>query len=338
MEKITTELTPGWLSKTALLICATLPTLAFVLLLQALHRPMAWIIAGILLGVPGMLALRYRQFHAWVLPANTTAIMLVVVIASFNLWQSLLAGERADLSLHLLALLLSLVLAITQQLLILANHGGNADAGVNDLIEESLRGPSITIGLCIGLILADLFLTVLHTSQLEIFTTLAPKFLQRGYIPPLTLTLFCWGSVLLAGKWLLMLREIQLGRDNNSGIHLAYDKVRHSTRKTASLTAAIWQKFEGFYVMPRYINWAMPILGFIGTVLGISLATEGLSAVLASHESEFSQMLGDALSPLGIAFDTTLIALSLSVVLALGQTLLYRWEERYLMLLEEDLN
>ena len=91
--------------------------------------------------------------------------------------------------------------------------------------------------------------------------------------------------------------------------------------------------------MPRYICWAVPILGFIGTVLGISLAAEGIRRIIASDAglASLSNDLDAAIAPLGIAFDTTLIALSLSVALMLALALVQRSEERLLATFERRL-
>ena len=91
--------------------------------------------------------------------------------------------------------------------------------------------------------------------------------------------------------------------------------------------------------MPRYINWAIPILGFIGTVLGISLAAEGIQRIIGKHQglTQLSNDLGQAITPLGIAFDTTLVALSLSVILTLVQTMLQRWEDHLLLDYENNI-
>lgn len=64
---------------------------------------------------------------------------------------------------------------------------------------------------------------------------------------------------------------------------------------------------EASYDMLRYIAWAIPSIGFIGTVLGISQALS--QAKLALDD------IGWVTQPLGLAFDTTLIALFESLVL-----------------------
>ena len=107
----------------------------------------------------------------------------------------------------------------------------------------------------------------------------------------------------------------------------------NSEGQAAPYLDMLWKKSAEFYIIPRYINWAIPILGFIGTVLGISLAAEGIQRIISSSQGlgQLSTELGAAITPLGIAFDTTLIALSLSVVLVLLQTTLQRWEDGILI-------
>ena len=64
---------------------------------------------------------------------------------------------------------------------------------------------------------------------------------------------------------------------------------------------------ESSYNMLRYIAWAIPSLGFIGTVMGIGAAL--------ANTGEALHNITIVTRPLGMAFDTTLIALIESVVL-----------------------
>ena len=113
------------------------------------------------------------------------------------------------------------------------------------------------------------------------------------------------------------------------------DLAAGTARMEESL-ALLWRRYEESYLLPRYISWAVPILGFIGTVLGISLAADGIRRIIGSDTgiSGLSSDLSGAIAPLGIAFDTTLIALSLSVVLTLFLSLVQRDEERILAAIE----
>lgn len=63
------------------------------------------------------------------------------------------------------------------------------------------------------------------------------------------------------------------------------------------------------YALFRVIVWAIPILGFLGTVLGITVALNSID--LAAPEKSMVEVLGG----LGLKFDTTALALVLSMLL-----------------------
>ncbi|MCA9129746.1 MAG: MotA/TolQ/ExbB proton channel family protein [Planctomycetales bacterium] len=66
------------------------------------------------------------------------------------------------------------------------------------------------------------------------------------------------------------------------------------------------------YALLRIINWAMPMLGFLGTVLGISRTLGQLDTqMLATQQQEAMNQLTAGLY---VAFDTTAIALVLTVI------------------------
>ena len=83
-------------------------------------------------------------------------------------------------------------------------------------------------------------------------------------------------------------------------------------------------RLHGTYAMMRIIVWAIPILGFLGTVMGITLAIANLSP------EALEESLPEVTYGLGIAFDTTALALALSMVLMFGQFLTDRAEQRLL--------
>lgn len=80
------------------------------------------------------------------------------------------------------------------------------------------------------------------------------------------------------------------------------------------------------------IVWVIPILGFIGTVMGLSGAIGGFGAVLGAEATVSS--LRNSLTPvtanLGIAFDTTFVALVFAMVIQILVTLLRKQEEQFL--------
>ena len=82
------------------------------------------------------------------------------------------------------------------------------------------------------------------------------------------------------------------------------------------------------YSFVRMIIWATPMLGFLGTVIGITLALGNLSPeALIDTPKEAMQGL---LAGLSVAFDTTALALSLSIILMFLQFLVREVESQLL--------
>lgn len=81
-----------------------------------------------------------------------------------------------------------------------------------------------------------------------------------------------------------------------------YDELRYVADNDASRSHFRFGLF-------RVIVWAIPILGFLGTVIGITVALNGIDPK-ALDTSMAQVMMG-----LGLKFDTTAVALSLSMVL-----------------------
>lgn len=80
------------------------------------------------------------------------------------------------------------------------------------------------------------------------------------------------------------------------------------------------------YTMIRYIIWAIPTLGFLGTVLGIALALD----YAGSADMQDPGFLSGLTRELAVAFNTTLVALAMSTVLVLVQHVVQAAEERAL--------
>lgn len=81
------------------------------------------------------------------------------------------------------------------------------------------------------------------------------------------------------------------------------------------------------YSILRYLTWLIPSLGFIGTVMGIMFALQ-YAGVPANAEAD--DFLYQVTSRLGVAFTTTLVALVMSAVLVLLQSVIQSKEERAL--------
>ncbi len=89
---------------------------------------------------------------------------------------------------------------------------------------------------------------------------------------------------------------------------------------------------ESSYTLTKGLIWAIPVLGFIGTVLGLSQAVGGFGSVVSSGADleTLKDALGGVTSGLGTAFETTLIALVAALIVQLLMTLLMRKEEEFL--------
>jgi len=89
---------------------------------------------------------------------------------------------------------------------------------------------------------------------------------------------------------------------------------------------------ESGYTVLRGLVWGIPVLGFIGTVIGLSDAIGSFGAVLTAG-SELDQLRGALTSVtagLAVAFETTLQALTAAFVIQLGLIFVRRADERLL--------
>ena len=104
-----------------------------------------------------------------------------------------------------------------------------------------------------------------------------------------------------------------------------------STRDIGSVSTAIREvcdshseRLDSELAMIRYIGWAIPSIGFIGTVRGIG------DALGQAHEAVEGDISGVAAS-LGVAFNSTFIALLLSIVLMFFMHQLQLQQERLVL-------
>ncbi|MCB1085583.1 MAG: MotA/TolQ/ExbB proton channel family protein [Verrucomicrobiae bacterium] len=90
-------------------------------------------------------------------------------------------------------------------------------------------------------------------------------------------------------------------------------------------------KVGGSYTIVKVFLWAIPIMGFIGTVLGIGQAIGGFGDVLKVGDAGGTDAIVGALTPvlgsMGVAFDTTLLALVFSILLSFPASALQGAEE-----------
>lgn len=81
---------------------------------------------------------------------------------------------------------------------------------------------------------------------------------------------------------------------------------------------------EGSASLTRFITWAIPILGFLGTVLGITGAISGVTP------EKLEASLSTVTDGLALAFDATAVALALTMVLMFTASMVERAETRVL--------
>ena len=101
-------------------------------------------------------------------------------------------------------------------------------------------------------------------------------------------------------------------RRNGSASNLSFE-IRNRADDAAT-------RADADYGLVRLILWAMPMLGFLGTVIGITIALDNLDL---NTISETSQELA---SGLALAFDTTGLAIALAVALFFVQFIVHREE------------
>jgi len=89
---------------------------------------------------------------------------------------------------------------------------------------------------------------------------------------------------------------------------------------------------ETSYAVLRGLVWAIPVLGFVGTVLGLSQAIGGFGGVLQSADdlSQIKGALQGVTGGLATAFETTLQALVAALFIQLFLTFLKKSEEEFL--------
>jgi len=202
-------------------------------------------------------------------------------------------------------------------------------------------------------------------------------FCKRTVVQYITTFFFFWGVFIVGFKigkirreWsafaldLLPAEDGQLIRSEDALQHIRRLRRLPPSDRNRLLTSRIWRalmrfkllgsaekvddmlKYQGevdsadvdsSYNHLRFLIAIVPILGFLGTVVGISIAVSGFSAVIDASEDieQVKTALGGVTVGLATAFDTTLVALIMSAILMFGLTVLQRWEELLLSKIED---
>jgi biopolymer transport protein ExbB/TolQ len=134
------------------------------------------------------------------------------------------------------------------------------------------------------------------------------------------------GSDLDARPGILSDRIRQLTGCLKENSHPSVTQLMEINRESSGLDQ---EQMAGRFTLTRYILYLLPVIGFIGTVEGISRALMNISRVLpmVKNLDGFLTNLTSVTAALQIAFDSTLLALFLSAALMLVQTLVHRRSE-----------
>lgn len=223
----------------------------------------------------------------------------------------------------------------------------------------------------LGLLGATIFYAVVGGTQLA-ETTFGQVFLERGETQYLVVFLTCWSLAILGLKFLkLRLQrrslDLQLIPDEPGftvstvsaeqvlrTIHEQVDDPRYFMLTNRVVMALSNLKnlgrvgdvdeilrsqasqdesaMETSYSLVQGFVWAIPVLGFIGTVLGLSAAIGGFSSVLKTVDdvTQISESLQGVTAGLATAFDTTLIALIAALIIQIVMVVMKKAEEEFL--------
>ncbi len=207
--------------------------------------------------------------------------------------------------------------------------------------------------------------------DLTAMTYLRELFLDRGWpqYASTYLTFFCLGILIL--KWLnirkqrraMMIQALPEAIDNEINVNnlkefhdnlinfpknlrntyivnrirkaLEFFYIRQNNPEVAQMITSQSEvdaaKVSSSYGLVKVVLWAVPIMGFIGTVIGIGSAIGGFDAVLGAGDSgDMSALkgpLGSVLGSMSSAFDTTLLALVFSILLSFPASALQNQED-----------
>ena len=199
-------------------------------------------------------------------------------------------------------------------------------------------------------------------------------FLERGWVNYAETFLFCWGMTILVMKWRMIQHQqratvielfpARLGREITCDTVGAFiDNIYHVpiTLRDSLIVNRIRKALElfesrpdnseiatflstqsdidanrssGSYSLLKVFLWAIPILGFIGTVLGLSIAVSSLAMGDTGNPDALKSSINNLTGGLGVAFDTTLLGLVLSMIMSFPLAAVRKKEDETLTLID----
>ncbi|MFM7798985.1 MAG: MotA/TolQ/ExbB proton channel family protein [Planctomycetota bacterium] len=130
-------------------------------------------------------------------------------------------------------------------------------------------------------------------------------------------------------KDFILFRRIEMALSNLGNIGEVRDVGAVLESQADSDASAV----DSSYTVIRSLIWTIPILGFIGTVVGLSQAIGSFTDVLnqaGGDSASIKSKLGPVVGGLATAFETTLVALLAAVCIQLLSTWVYKREESLL--------
>jgi biopolymer transport protein ExbB/TolQ len=125
------------------------------------------------------------------------------------------------------------------------------------------------------------------------------------------------------------LRDSMMVNHMRKGLELF--EVRSNNSEVAALldaqSAIDANKIGSSFALLKVFLWAIPILGFIGTVLGLSFAMAGFGAADLTDMDALKGAVTSITSGLATAFNTTLLGLILSMLLIFPMSSIQKMEE-----------
>lgn len=198
---------------------------------------------------------------------------------------------------------------------------------------------------------------------------LAELFLDRGWVPYVITGVSSWALLLLVARWrrlqaegaaldvdliaaeedaslgpadvsdaLAILADRAVGFESSFLVARLERALRHFQARRrvvevveflSSESRADEGRVDASYALIRVFVWAVPTLGFIGTVIGIGAAVGAFSETLEAAASieTMKDSIGSVTGGLGVAFDTTLLALVMSILIMFPASAVQRIEE-----------
>lgn len=240
--------------------------------------------------------------------------------------------------------------------------------------------PNKSLGFCLAAVFTCTFFILLHTLPPQsnpLLQRTLDLFLDRGFIPYVTVFCFCWGAALIwlksrkCGVQITSLRTLltlnlfegginptnaasiqeQLRKDipepsefiltNRVSFALSnlenLQDPQHMSTTLNDLAQSDEVQVDESYGFIATFLYIIPVLGFIGTVLGLGSAIGQFGGAIASSTGDLSAILPSlrgVTSGLAVAFDTTLLALIAALLLQVYSTFIRARESSIL----EDCN